>query len=226
MADEPLERRRMLGKAIPFVLNTFWQAHTLMSPVGLASAAVDQYQRMEKVVESQQRELENLFADIGQLDLQIEGTSRISLSLSRDQLLILIGNYLNSTFIREGNGRLELANMQGSEGFDAILNLPSRSVFVMLRNTSLDGIAVEKDLELAKSLNPSEVWIFGFSEQQRMDVKLDPVFVGENTVLRGRFRIIPVSDMLKEVSDGKFKAYVQSALENGRKARFLLVKNT
>ena len=97
-----------------------------MSPVGLATTAVDQYQRMDKDLKDQQKELANLYADIGQLNIQIEGVSRLSLSLSRDQLLMLIESYLNTVFVIEGNRSLELTTMDKQSGFEGILNLPHR----------------------------------------------------------------------------------------------------
>lgn len=226
LSDEPVERRKMLSKALPYFLNAFWQAHTAMSPVGLASAAIDQYQKIEKDLKDQQEEITNLFADFGQLDLMIEGMSRLSLSLSRDQLLALIGNYLCTKFVRETNGNYELVTKQEQNGFDGVLYLPSRSVFVKLCKTSLQDGMLEQELETAKSLNPSELWIFSFNDHQRMDIKLDPVFAGENKVLRGRLRVIPVADLFKEISGGKFTAYTQSSIGDDEKARFILHKNT
>ena len=206
------------------MLNAFWQAHTVMSPVGLATAAVDQYQRMEKDLKEQQKELTNLYADIGQLNIQIEGMSRLSLSLSRDQLLMLIESYLNVIFMSEGIGSLELRTIDKQSGFDGILNLPHRSVFVKLYNTTPDDSVIEKELETAKSLNPSEVWIFSYDGSRRIDIRLDPAFLGENRVIRGRFRMMPFSDLLKLTSGGKFTACVQSSTEDGN-VRFLLTKN-
>ncbi|MDG7001454.1 MAG: hypothetical protein JRN15_20345, partial [Nitrososphaerota archaeon] len=75
------------------------------------------------------------------------------------------------------------------------------------------------------SLNPSELWIFSFNDIQRADIKLDPVFAGENKILRGRLRVIPVADLFKDMSSGKFTAYTQSPTGDGGKARFLLQRN-
>ena len=97
-------------------------------------------------------------------------------------------------------------------------------MFVKLYDEDPDESVVEKELETAKSLNPSEVWLFTYNGSRRIDTKLDPAFLGENRIVRGRFRMMPLSDLLNLTSDGRFTAHAQSSTEDG-KTRFLLIKN-
>jgi hypothetical protein len=46
-------------------------------------------------------------------------------------------------------------------------------------------------------LNSSEVLIFTYQEDQRWDILFGSVFLGENSILRGRFRLMFVTDLLK-----------------------------
>ena len=52
---------------------------------------------------------------------------------------------------------------------------------------------------------------------------MGPIFLGENKVLRGRFRVMSVTDAMREITDGRFAASILGDSENG--TRLLLSRH-
>jgi hypothetical protein len=225
------ERRKLLAQALPYMLNVYWEARTTFSPGGLAAVALNQYERVEQNHKLQRVDLELLAHDLGQLDMKIEGAGRISLTLSKDQLLGFIRNYLISYFLSQGSSSSELVRTKGKD-YDATLTLPSKTIFVKLRKSSLDEAAINLELERAKALNPSEVWIFPYFGIEGKDIRFDPVFVSEDRILYGHLRVVPVSEVMTAATGGRFFAFAVNTI-NGVSVpkpdedslRLLLVKN-
>ena len=215
------------------MLNAFWEAHTALSPGGLITIALNDFQRAERDFKLQQQDLALLARDLGQLDMKIEGPGRISLTLSREQFLGFIRNYLVARFLGEGSARSDLVALPNSKDYDASLGLPSRTIFVKLGKDPLDEHTLELELESAKAVNPSEVWIFAYYETEERDIRLDPSFVSENRILYGHLRVIPASQVMREATGGRFFAFVlgkrkdfpESNLSQEDSVRFLLVKD-
>ncbi len=227
-----VERRKLLAQALPYMLNIFWEARTALSPGGLAAVALNQYERVERNNKLQEGDLQLLARDLGQLDMKIEGTGRISLTLSEDQLLSFIGSYLISFFLSEGSSSSELVRTSKAREYDAALVLPGKTIFVKLCRGQLDEAALSLELERAKALNPSEVWIFPYFEIEGKDIQLDPVFVSENRILHGHLRVVPLSEVMINATGGRFFVFAVNIVNgtSGQKTdegslRFLLVKN-
>src|SRR5487761_188150 len=105
MGEEPVEeeRRKILARSLPFMISAVWEAHAALSPANLASVAASEYQRLETNAKLREEEMKSLTQDIGRLNLQAESTGRISLTLSRNEILELVGNYLISQFRNDGS---------------------------------------------------------------------------------------------------------------------------
>ena len=93
--------------------------------------------------------------------------------------------------------------------FDSVLRLPSRTVYAKVVHELTDQ---EKDrlLSLGRRLNPAEVWIFADSGP-KIDMRLDPVFMAENRLRRGRIVSVSTADMLSELFGQRFAVTVQSS---------------
>ncbi|MDG6997908.1 MAG: hypothetical protein JRN15_02205 [Nitrososphaerota archaeon] len=220
------ERRKLLAKSLPFMLNAAWEAHSILSPAGIASRAVSEYQKFEKNTKLQRDEIKSLTKQIDSLDIQAEETGRISLSLTRAELLELVGNYLVSQFLNVGSAGVKFSQTSNGD-YDGILRLPDKSIFAKLIQGEIDQQRVFSEADKAESLNPSEVWIFTHDASKRSDIRFGPIFVSENKILRGRFRAMPVTDIFSDITKGRFSALIESEVRTGSeepKTRFVFFK--
>ena len=205
-----------------YMFGIFWQARSAISPTNLASVAVDQFQKVESNVKLQREELKALTRDLGNLQLQVEGTGRLSFSLSREQILGLAENYLSSKFVNEGGTTSpftiypKVVRADVNKKLDGALHLPSRTIFVKLTKHLMDERTLQQEVEKAREQNPSDTWIFTHQESQRIDVKFEPFFVSENRILWGHFRVMPLTDLIKEISYGHFTASIESKESKSR----------
>ncbi|MGI0092037.1 MAG: hypothetical protein ACREBS_10035 [Nitrososphaerales archaeon] len=219
------ERRKLLVKSLPFMLNSAWEAHTALSPANLASTAISEFQKFERNAKLQEEEVRSLTHEFEHLELKSEGTGRLSLTLTRDELLELIGNYLVSQFLNDGSAGSKFTISSNYPGYDGMLSLPSKAIFTKLIEDKIDQHVVFGEIDEAETLNPAEVWMFSFDEDQRSDIRFGPVFVSENRILFGRFRLIPVTDLLKEITNGHFSASIESrGKTRAEGTRFLLTR--
>ncbi|MHB2037061.1 MAG: hypothetical protein ACYCPW_10025 [Nitrososphaerales archaeon] len=229
MAEDVIEteRRKLLAKSLPFMLNAVWEAHQVLSPGNLASTAIGQYQRLENNARMNREELAALTRDVGKLDLQSEGTGRLSLTLTRPQILVLIANYLSSKYFRRASTDAELKPVTAMPDYDGMLVLPTKAVFVKLIREDLDQESLVKEIGKAETLNPSDVCIICYQTSHRTDILFDPVFVSENRIERGRFRLMSLPDTFEEISKGKFTATIENSKEHMEDSvRILFVKSS
>jgi hypothetical protein len=210
-----------------------WQAQTMMSPGNVISSVLGQYQKLNQNASSSSEEIKSLVKETNLLDLKNEGFGRVSLTLSREQLLALIGNYLTSKFTKEGAPPTSFAvaseDEENPKDYDGTLFLPSKAVFVKLRKQSLDEASIQKEIEKARAVNPSETWIFSYLGSQNKDFRLEPVFISENITLSGRLRLMTVPDLLFQLTQGHFTASLEVLVAEEKdsssyKARFLLTR--
>ena len=218
------ERRKILAKSLPFMINAVWEAHTVLSPANLASVATSEYQRLEASAKLREEEIKSLKQDIGHLNLQSESTGRISLTLTRGEILELVGNYLISQFRDDGSAGAQFTVSPNHRGYDGVLNLPSKVIFSKLVREKIDQNWIFGEVDKAESLNPAEVWIFTYDEN-KFDVRFDPVFVSETRIMRGRFKILPLTDLIGAITKGSFSASIESRGESDKDTtRFMLTK--
>jgi hypothetical protein len=219
-----------LEKLIPYLIGGLWQAHDALSPMGLIARVTDQYQKINENTAASAEELSSIIREVKSLDLRILETGRLSLTLSQEQLLVLIGNYLTKKYARNGatSGSIMIETESGGheQGSQAILSLPNRAIYVRLCENALGQEALEHELAEAKSRNPSETWIVSYLGSQKADYLLEPVFLAENLILRGHFRVMTVSDLLSEITQRRFVAsleeFVKKESTSKSSARFIL----
>src|SRR5579875_1834327 len=101
-SSDKVDRRKVLTKAIPFMLNALWEAHSAMNPGKLATLAADRYRKIENEIKSEREEILVVLGKLPYLDLEVNGTGRLSLTLSREHILALIERYLSTKFANEG----------------------------------------------------------------------------------------------------------------------------
>jgi hypothetical protein len=231
MEEEPLEaeRRKLLVKSLPFMLNAAWEARSILSPMGLASAALSRYEDLEQRTKMREEKLmKSLAREVGHLDIKPAGAGVLSLSISRGELAELISNYLVTEFIDEGSSGQKLLPSKLPD-YDLVLNLPAKSIFAKLVHKEIDQSWVYKETDKAERLNPSQVWIFACKDDWRVDIRFKPVFVRENTILHGRFRLLPVTDLLRMITKGEFKASIKARKETdeeGDRVNMLVTKTS
>ncbi|MDG6965986.1 MAG: hypothetical protein JRM75_04915, partial [Nitrososphaerota archaeon] len=81
------------------------------------------------------------------------------------------------------------------------------SIYAKIAGT-LTGPDRERYQEIARRLNPSEVWLL-VNGGEGVDDVMDPVFVNENTVLRGRLKSVTTTEMLSEFFGKEFDVMVE-----------------
>ncbi|MDG6904851.1 MAG: hypothetical protein JRN20_03600 [Nitrososphaerota archaeon] len=226
MEKEPVEseRRKILAKSLPFVLNAVWEAHSVLNPVRLASTAASEFQRLEEDGKRKELEIKSLARDIGNLNLRTDNEGRLSLILTRDQLLEIAGNYLISQFLSEGSFGAHFETSSKPPDYDGMLNLPNKAIFAKIVETEIDQNWIFNEADKAVELNPSEVWIFNYNDQ-RFDVRFDPIFISEGKILRGRFKLIPATELISFATKGLFSATIdKNADEVENTTRFNLTR--
>ncbi len=209
--DEPekADRRKLIGQAIPFALNAIWEAHSSLSPTGLASRALEGYSQQENAGSLQRSELEAILAEILQKNFRVEGSGELALILSREDLLILVGRVLKSKYAREGANNVEFELLPHDTGRDGVLRLLTRDISVKLYFSPRDVANLPLDLETARANNPSELWIFSWlPDVVERNLRFDPVFLSETRILKGGFRVEKVASIFSEITGGKFSARV------------------
>ena len=222
--DEPekADRRKLMGQAIPFALKALWEARSAISPARLTTEALDQYSKVEAEGKLQRNELQAVLEEILRQKIHLEGAGKIALTLSREEVLTLIGRILKRQFAGEGANRVELDILPHDSGRDAILPLLTRNVSVKLYLSSEDAANLQSDLEEAKKDNPSELWIFSWLPSlQERNLRFDPVFLSESRILRGRLRVQPIGSIFNEITEGNFSATLIGVDQDGR-SKFLL----
>lgn len=229
MSDDVVatERRKILAKSLPYMLSAVWEAHQVLSPGYLASTAVEQYEKIEKNARINREELAAVTRYVGMLNLQSDGTGRLSVTLTKSQLLALIANYLSAQYFGQSSRDAELIPSPAVEGYDGMLTLPSKSVFVRVLKEDLDKEMWVKEVNKAETLNPNDVCIICHETSHKTDILFDPVFVGENKVQRGRFRLMSLADLFGEISKKKFTAIIEKSKEplQDDSVRILFVKS-
>lgn len=217
------ERRKIIMKSLPFMINAAWQAHSALSPANLASTAITEYRKMDRNARLQDEETISLAKGISHLELKSEGGGRLSLVLTRKDIVELVGQYLMSQFLKEGSWGSKFVATTDYPGYDGVIDLANKTIFAKVVEETFDEKWIFAEADKAERINPNEVWIFSLKDGFKSDIIMGPIFVGENKVLRGRFRVMSVTDAMREITDGRFAASILGDSENG--TRFLLSRH-
>ena len=210
-ADDAAEsKRELVTKLLPHLALSAIGIGLFSSPVRLLSAAVEKYNEATQETTKKVNDLLPLLPWMEKLELKVEGPRTVSLLMRKDDIGSGLEQYLTKKFGREGaEGALfgPPPGLRERAELDYALRLPMRSVYTKMVGT----LTPEKKahlLEVAKDLNPSEVWLLAH-DGERVDELMEPVFVGENTVLRGRLKSVTTGEMLTELFGKEFDVSVE-----------------
>jgi len=224
---EAADRRKLLGQVIPFTLNAFWEARSTLSPARLTAETLSQFSELESNLGNPQRvELETTLKDILRTNFHIERDGLLALTLSREELLVLIERILIRKFASEGAKTVHLDILSHGKRADAVFRLPTRDISVKLYFSADDTAHLQSDLDSAKGSNPSELLIFSWlPEVQERNLRFEPVFLSESRILKGGFSIQKITSIFEKITEDRFSARIDEWDQKSGKTKFLLSPN-
>lgn len=208
---DPKSRRDVITKLVPYVALSAIKVGAFASPLSLLTSAAARYNENTQTTEEKVNDLLALLPGIEKLKIETVGPGKVSLQLQRQDIRSYVEQYLVRVFSREGAvGTTALsAPAQGEAQFDCVLRLPSRAIYAKVIHT-LTSQEESQLLSLGRKLNPAELWIFADSGP-KIDVRLDPVFMAENRLRRGRIVSVSTAEMLSELFGHRFAVTVESS---------------
>ncbi len=208
--DVDESRRKVFAKFLPHLALTAVGMGLFSSPVRLLSSAMDRYNKATEETTKKVNDLLPLLPWLERLQLNVEGPRTVSLVMRKEDMGSGLEQYLLTRFRKEGAGGVKFGEPPGireKSEFDYALRLPGRSIYAKIAGT-LTGPDRERYQEIARRLNPSEVWLL-VNGGEGVDDVMDPVFVNENTVLRGRLKSVTTTEMLSEFFGKEFDVMVE-----------------
>ncbi|MDG6989118.1 MAG: hypothetical protein JRN21_07305 [Nitrososphaerota archaeon] len=208
--DVDKTRRRVFAKFLPHLAVTAIGVGVFSSPVRLLSSAVERYNKATEETTKRLNDLLPLLPWLESLQLNVEGPRTVSLVISKEDMGSSVEQYLIRRFKNDGADGAMFGEPPGSREkaeFEYALRLPTKNVYAKVSRTFTVPDR-ERYLEIARRLNPSEVWLFVNSGED-VDEPMDPVFVGENAVLRGRLKSVTTAEMLSEFFGKEFDVVVE-----------------
>ena len=198
-------RRELVTKLLPFIAVSAIKMGMLTSPLGIITSAANTYNR---TVERQGEKIEDLLPllpGVERLNVEVSGPDAVTFTLQKQDVASCAEQYLARLFRSEGaaGSRAGPASPSGEESrFDYVLRLPSKNVYLKLED-ELTEEGATRLLGAARKLNPAEVIVVARGGVS-VDEVLDPVFVSENKILRGRVRTMPTSELLSAFFGDRF----------------------
>jgi hypothetical protein len=218
--EEKNARRRMFASIIPYLVSTYLETSKHLDPASIAARVLTEYREEGRRMRKEEDSLRSMLRDIEELDVVVQN-GKFSFRLDRPTTLELVGLYLRRMFAKEGaTGSLRILPPESSEdcAFDAELRLAERSIFAKIVLDDLTSERLSRCLEKAKLSNPSEFWLFDLKGEDA-DIRLGPVFVGENRVLSGRFRCLSLLTVFQKLLNSSHSISVE---KDGLGVRVLL----
>lgn len=209
---DPASRRELIAKLLPYLAVSAVKIGTMGSPLSLLTAASARYNEALERTEGKVKDVLPLLPSVERMRIEVVAAGTVSLVLPRDELGAFVERYMQTELGQEGAAdcRSSPPSRLGEEArFDFVLRLPSRDAYAKMVNALTEDQAAIL-LEAARKLNPAETFVVADSGP-KMDVELDPVFISENKILRGRFRALPTSDLLASLMGGRFAVTTLSA---------------
>ena len=203
--SESESRRTLLTKLVPYLALSAIKVGVAASPVSVLASAAAKYNEAGEKTREKVNDLLPLLPGVEKLKIQIAGPDAVSFVLQRDDIRTYAEQYLRQFFALEGANGAPGGPPPAAGGlaeFDYVLRLPSRSVYIKVVET-LTKEDASRVLGIAKRMNPAEVWVFE-DQGEAVDLKLDPVFISENVVQRGRMRTVTAAEMLQELFGRNF----------------------
>ncbi|MDG6916980.1 MAG: hypothetical protein JRM85_05225 [Nitrososphaerota archaeon] len=208
--DVDAARRKMFVKYLPHLAVSAISFGLFSSPTKLLTSAVDRYNRQTEETTKKMNDLYPLLPWLERLQLNVEGPRTVSLVMRMEDIESGLEQYLTRRFLSQGAGGAKLEVPPGRSEkaeFDHVLRLPGKNVYTKTAGT-ITPSDKERYMEIAKRLNPSEVWLL-IDGGEDMDELMEPVFVNENTVLRGRLKTVTTTEMLSELFGKEFDVMVE-----------------
>jgi hypothetical protein len=207
--DVDESRRKMFVKFLPHLAVSAIGFGLFSSPTKLLTSALDRYNKQADETTKKMSDLYPMLPWLERLQLNVEGPRTVSLVMRKEDMDSSLEQYLIRRFLAEGAGSAKLGAPPGKREkaeFDHVLRLPGKSVYTKTAGT-MTGSDRERYMEIAKELNPSEVWLL-VDGGEAIDEFLEPVFVNENTVLRGRLKTVTTAEMLSDLFGKEFDVTV------------------
>ena len=213
--SEPVDstsRRDLLTKLLPYLAASAIKAGMAGSPLNVLSAAATKYNEEAEKTRGMVKDVLPLIPGFERLQVTIVGSNAVSLVMQRQDLLSCAEVYLSRAFKLEGaDGAPSGPPPAGSQEamFPYVLRLPSRSVYLAVVEELTDA-EVTRFTDFARKANPAQVWIVADAGKS-VDEKLDPVFVSESKILRGRIKSVTTAEMLRGFFGVRFSVSLERA---------------
>ncbi len=128
--------------------------------------------------------------------LQISKTGdEIHVTMDLELLIEFVEEYLRREYAGEGGASSVLNRVDkklGTLNIFAVMKIPHRYIYVSFSDVDMQKETLE---QFAEEISPNHLYILT-SENRETDVHSTPLFVGENKVLWGRVRCLPISKLL------------------------------
>jgi len=221
---ESKSRRDLITKLLPYVAVSTIKAGITGSPLNVLTAAATKYNQEAEKTKGLVKDLLPLIPGFEKLQVTVVGSNAVSLVLQRQDLANCAEVYLSKVFKQEGASGAPAGPPQGEAEkglFHYVLRLPSRSVYLKLVQ-DLSLAEVSELMDFGRRANPAEVWVVADSGRS-FDQRLDPVFISENKVLRGRVKSVSTNEMLREFFGGRFAVATERAEKDALKVTLRLL---
>ena len=217
-------RRDLLTKLLPNIAFSAVKAGISGSPISVLTDAATKYNADAEKTKGIVRDLLPLIPGYEKLQITIIGSNAVSLVMQRQDLLSCAEVYLSRQFKRDGSEGAR-AGVPGGEVergiFPYVMHLPLKSVYLKVVE-NLSDEEITKLLEHAKKVNPAEVWVIA-DTGKGIDERLEPVFVSESKILRGRVKSVPTAAMLREFFGGRFSVALDPTGQKSVKVTLRLI---
>lgn len=226
MADtEGNSRRQLVTKLLPFIAVSAIKLGMLTSPLGVITSAANTYNQTVKDQDEKVGDLLPLLPGIEKLHVEVTGPDSVVVTLEKQDVEGCAEQYLRRLFTSGGaaGARAGVPSTSVAESiFDYVLRLPSKNVYLKMEE-DLSEAEATRLLGAAKSLNPAEVLVVA-DKGVRMEERLDPVFVSENKVMRGRVWTMSRIGLLSAFFGDRFAVALESSGSEAVRVSLRLVR--
>jgi len=214
-------RRELVTRLLPYMALSAIKVGIFTSPLTLIANAATKYNEEAATATDKVSDFLSLLPGVEKLKMEVVGMGAVSLVLERRDIGVCAEQYLRRVFKVEGSeGAPRGGPHRGGEGpgYDFCLRLPAKTVYLKLLKTLYDE-DIPRYREGLRKFNPAEFWIMA-DNGRMLDERLDPIFVSENKVFRGRLKAMKTADMLYESFDRRFR--VEMAPEGDDSVKLVL----
>ena len=223
-APDGTARRELVAKLLQFIAVSAIKIGMFTSPLVIITSAADTYNRTVQKPGEQIGDLLPLLPGVENLHVEVNGPDSVTITLQKQDIRACAEQYMEREYGPEGSAgaRAGPPSPSGDESlFDHVLRLPSRNVYLKMEE-ELQEAEAASILRASRSLNPADVLIVA-DKGVAIDERLDPVFVSENKVMRGRVRTMSTSELVSAFFGKKFTSAIEP-LDEAVRVTLRLVK--